>query len=114
MRAPMPILHLRALSQVFSLSAAQHASRSNNNIAVPMEQAQFECYLIQSSKLVGRHYVGFSHDKAFRLTQHNGEKAGGAVFTCKGRPWKFVATVRGFASKNEALSFELSWQRPKV
>ena len=52
MRAPMPILHLRALSQVFSLSAAQHASRSNNNNVVPMEQAQYECYLIQSCTLV--------------------------------------------------------------
>lgn len=57
-----------------------------------------------------RTYVGYSTDLCRRIRAHNSEIAGGAKYT-SGRQWKIVAWVGGFATKNEAMSFE--WRLKK-
>lgn len=55
-------------------------------------------------------YIGSTPDDHQRLRKHLTIIQGGAKRT-RGRAWKFVCVVKGFASKQEALSFEWHWQR---
>lgn len=59
----------------------------------------------------GRTYVGCALDHARRLRQHNGELAGGAAQTARGRPWRHVLRVEGFRTRQEGLQFEYAWRR---
>ena len=66
-------------------------------------------YLLRNAR--GRTYVGCALDPARRLRQHNGELAGGAAQTARGRPWAHVLAVRGFRTYREGLQFEYAWRR---
>jgi len=66
-------------------------------------------YLLRNAR--GRTYVGCALDPARRLRQHNGELAGGAAQTARGRPWVHVLAVRGFRTYREGLQFEYAWRR---
>ena len=59
----------------------------------------------------GRTYVGCAVDSGRRLRQHNGELAGGAAQTQRGRPWRHVVLVDGFRTRQEGLQFEYAWRR---
>ena len=72
----------------------------------------FYCYLLKSTT-TNRTYFGYTDNIAQRLRQHNGEIKGGAKATRYGRPWKLVVYIRGFLTKNEALSFEWYMHHPK-
>ena len=59
----------------------------------------------------GRTYVGCTINAARRLRQHNGELAGGAAQTERGRPWRHILRVEGFRTLREGLQFEYAWRR---
>lgn len=70
------------------------------------------CYLLQSHNPNHplKTYIGFTTTPAKRLRQHNGELTRGARRTTSGRPWKYVAIIRGFQDKVSAMQFEWAWQ----
>ena len=53
-----------------------------------------------------RTYVGITTDVERRLSQHNGERSGGAKFTREFRPWKVGAVFGPYDSNGEAQSVE--------
>ena len=59
-------------------------------------------------------YVGCTNNFTRRLRQHNGEIKGGAKCTTsaskQGCVWSPILFAKGFATKNEALSFEWHWK----
>ena len=69
--------------------------------------SDFFCYLIVSG---ARTYIGATTNIPRRVRQHNGELAGGARATQRGRPWRLRAACVGLASWREALSFEWHWK----
>jgi predicted GIY-YIG superfamily endonuclease len=81
----------------------------------------YHCYLLRSepSNLT---YVGITNDIVTRLRRHNGQGLrknstnikGGAKYTKRGRPWKFVCWVSGFQTKRQALQFEWKWKKIKA
>lgn len=66
-------------------------------------------YLLRNAD--GRTYVGCTVHLARRLRQHNGDLAGGAAQTRRGRPWHVECVVEGFRTRTEALQFEFAWRR---
>jgi predicted GIY-YIG superfamily endonuclease len=70
------------------------------------------CYLLRNRGV--RSYVGYTTAPARRLRQHNGELAGGANTTMRGRPWQLLFFVTGFPDNHAALAFEHAWQFPQV
>ena len=68
----------------------------------------WHCYMLQSDDRK-RTYVGATVDPTRRLRQHNGELVGGARAT-KGRHWRRVFLVGGFADERAALRFEWRWK----
>ena len=56
-----------------------------------------------------RTYVGATVNPDRRLRQHNGEISGGARAT-KGRAWRRVFLIGGFADERDALRFEWRWK----
>ena len=69
-------------------------------------------YVMQSGRVTGRAYVGFSVDPAERVRRHNGEIVGGAAATRSGRPWTILLVISGFPSQVSALQFEHALQHP--
>lgn len=70
---------------------------------------------ILSSERTGVTYTGVTTDFRRRLRQHNGELAGGARSTRRGRPWTRIH-LEGPMGKVEALRRELtikSWPRSR-
>lgn len=59
-------------------------------------------------------YIGKTNDLRRRLRQHNGEIAGGARYTRKGRPWTHLLYVEGFETNSQALCFEWRWKRRRA
>ena len=51
-------------------------------------------------------YVGVTTDVERRLKQHNGEIAGGARSTTRGRPWTVGRTLGPFLDRAEAQAVE--------
>ena len=66
-------------------------------------------YLLRNA--TGRTYVGCTVGLRKRVRQHNGELAGGAAQTARGRPWEVECVVEGFRTRQEALQFEFAWRR---
>ena len=64
-----------------------------------------------------RTYVGFTSDLTRRLSQHNGEMAGGAKST-RGRKWQIYAYIDGIEEMKRGLQLEWRikhpWGRKKV
>ncbi len=71
------------------------------------------CYLLQSLSSPNKTYIGYTVNPFRRLKQHNGLIKGGANYTSKFRPWKFIAITEGFESEVKGLQFEWAWQHPK-
>ncbi len=71
------------------------------------------CYLLQSLSSPSKTYVGYTVNPARRINQHNGIIKGGATYTSKSRPWKFIAIVHGFKTESDGLKFEWAFQHPK-
>jgi predicted GIY-YIG superfamily endonuclease len=66
------------------------------------------CYMLRS--VDGKKtYVGATVNPDRRLRQHNGEICGGARAT-KGRVWRRVFLIGGFAEERAALRFEWRWK----
>lgn len=56
-------------------------------------------------------YVGVSPDVDRRLRQHNGELAGGARTTQRGRPWRVGTTYGPYETRGEAQRVEARVKR---
>lgn len=67
------------------------------------------CYCLVSQS--GSTYIGSTIDVDRRLRQHNGEIAGGAVATSKGKGWTRVCHIVGFPDERCALQFEWRWKQ---
>jgi predicted GIY-YIG superfamily endonuclease len=72
------------------------------------------CYILKSlnPKYPKKTYCGVTNDMERRLRQHNKEIQGGARTTKYAGPWKVAATVSGFESRSQALSFEWFMHHP--
>ena len=66
------------------------------------------CYCIENT-LGTRTYIGATQNFKIRLSQHNGEKHGGAKAT-KGSQWHPIIIVRGFETRRQLLQFEWWWK----
>ena len=71
------------------------------------------CYLLQSLSSPSKTYIGYTVNPHRRLKQHNGLIKGGAKYTSKFGPWKFICITEGFRSESLGLKFEWAWQNPK-
>lgn len=70
----------------------------------------YVCYLL-ISECSNKTYVGITNNLERRIKQHNGERTGGAKYTCSGRPWKVYGYVCGFSNdKSSVLKFEWRWK----
>jgi predicted GIY-YIG superfamily endonuclease len=66
------------------------------------------CYCIENT-LGTKTYIGATQNFNIRLSQHNGEKSGGAKAT-KGSQWHPIIIVRGFETRRQLLQFEWWWK----
>ena len=79
--------------------------------AIPYTAAvPWNVYVLQSKRL-RKTYVGIALDTERRLTQHNGETAGGAKATRAGRPWRVGAVYGPFETRGEAQRIERAVKR---
>ncbi|KAA8515618.1 hypothetical protein F0562_018771 [Nyssa sinensis] len=67
-------------------------------------------YLILSTNIPIKTYVGVTTNFSRRLKQHNGELKGGAKASRAGRPWVCACIIRGFNDHSEACEFESKWK----
>jgi len=77
------------------------------------KSAIHHCYLLQSLSSPSKTYIGYTVNPHRRLKQHNGLIKGGAKYTSKFGPWKFICITEGFQSDKLGLQFEWAWQNPK-
>ncbi|GJM23093.1 MAG: hypothetical protein DHS20C15_30080 [Planctomycetota bacterium] len=63
------------------------------------------------SESVGATYVGVTKDLERRVAQHNGELAGGARNTTRGRPWTLAAQWGPWPERGEAQVAEATLKR---
>lgn len=76
-----------------------------------MEASTYHCYLIESdNSAYNATYVGVTNSLERRIRQHNGEITGGAKYTARRRPWKYVLCVGPFHEYRHALQFEWAWK----
>jgi len=59
-------------------------------------------YILRSTRLPDRYYVGLTSDVSGRLETHN---SGGSLHTRKDRPWRLVVSLT-FTNAGSALAFE--------
>ncbi|XP_062175055.1 structure-specific endonuclease subunit slx1-like [Alnus glutinosa] len=80
-------------------------------ISLPKLSPRSWCvYLILSTNVPIKTYVGVTTDFPRRLKQHNGELKGGAKASRAGRPWVCACIIRGFKDQSEACKFESKWK----
>jgi len=60
-----------------------------------------------------RTYVGCTNNTVRRIRQHNQDLVGGARATKCSRTWAYVAWIRGFGTRSDALSFEWHCKRQR-
>ncbi|MGB0952474.1 MAG: GIY-YIG nuclease family protein [Planctomycetota bacterium] len=77
-----------------------------------MPESPWILYLLRSSK-EERTYVGITMDLDRRLLQHNGELAGGAKATRRGRPWVLHSVVGRFEDRSAAQMAEAEFKKLK-
>lgn len=58
-------------------------------------------------------YIGITMNLDRRLKQHNGDLAGGAKATRRGRPWGVHRVIGRFADRSEAQSAEAQFKKLK-
>ena len=63
------------------------------------------------SESTGETYVGVTNALERRVAQHNGDRAGGARSTRRGRPWVVAVTYGPFATRGEAQAVEHAVKR---
>ncbi|XP_038719619.1 structure-specific endonuclease subunit slx1 [Tripterygium wilfordii] len=76
----------------------------------PNLKASWCVYLIVSTGVPIKTYVGVTVDFCRRLKQHNGELKGGAKASRAGRPWNCACLIQGFRDRSQACAFESKWK----
>lgn len=75
-----------------------------------MKTAPWHVYVLVSTVRAVT-YVGCTNDVTRRVRQHNGELAGGAKFTQRGRPWELKAVYGPFSGRGDAQRAEYRVKR---
>lgn len=75
-----------------------------------ISSASWCVYLILSTNVPLKTYVGVTNNFSRRLKQHNGELKGGAKASRAGRPWVCACLIQGFMDKSKAYAFESKWK----
>ncbi|KAE8038307.1 hypothetical protein FH972_010832 [Carpinus fangiana] len=87
------------------LKSSSSSSPSKPIISLPKLSSRSWCvYLILSTNVPIKTYVGVTTDFPRRLRQHNGELKGGAKASHAGRPWVCACIIRGFKDQSEDRS----------
>ncbi|KAF5738396.1 Structure-specific endonuclease subunit [Tripterygium wilfordii] len=73
----------------------------------PNLKASWCVYLIVSTGVPIKTYVGVTVDFCRRLKQHNGELKGGAKASRAGRPWNCACLIQGFRDRSQGISLIL-------
>jgi predicted GIY-YIG superfamily endonuclease len=74
-------------------------------LTVTDEFQEWWAYVLVSEE-TGETYVGVTVDLERRLGQHNGDVAGGARRTRRGRPWRMARRLGPFLDRSEAQAVE--------
>ncbi|XP_059434533.1 structure-specific endonuclease subunit SLX1 isoform X2 [Corylus avellana] len=83
-------------------SSSSPSKDSKPRISLPKLSSRSWCvYLILSTNVPIKTYVGVTTDFPRRLRQHNGELKGGAKASHAGRPWVCACIIRGFKDQSE-------------
>lgn len=69
-------------------------------------------YVLVSEPL-GVTYVGVTTEVGRRLAEHNGERAGGARSTRRGRPWRIGAVSGPIKTRSAAMRLEYDIKRSR-
>ncbi|XP_058734792.1 structure-specific endonuclease subunit slx1 [Vicia villosa] len=111
---------MRTLSQTFrsvkrpipnpKSSKSSSPTKSEFKINAKPKSDSWCVYLILSTNLPIKTYVGVTTNFPRRLRQHNGELKGGAKASRAGRPWVCACIVCGFTDRSEACVFESKWK----
>ncbi|KAI8024438.1 Structure-specific endonuclease subunit slx1 [Camellia lanceoleosa] len=91
------------------LSKSSSSSSSSSKSSQSKEHS-WSVYLILSTNIPIKTYVGVTTNFSRRLRQHNGELKGGAKASCAGRPWVCACIIQGFKDQSEACEFESKWK----
>lgn len=106
---------VRLVSQTFRSIKPHNTVASKSEPAVvssgpSISPASWCVYLILSTNLPIKTYVGVTNNFSRRLKQHNGELKGGAKASRAGRPWVCACLIQGFMDKSKACAFESKWK----
>lgn len=116
---PKPIPKPPNLTPTPLIRSSQLPSSSSSSSPTPFDggkskssssKCRWSVYLILSTNIPIKTYVGVTTNFSRRLKQHNGELKGGAKASRSGRPWVCACTIRGFKDKSEACKFETQWK----
>ncbi|XP_059434534.1 structure-specific endonuclease subunit slx1 isoform X3 [Corylus avellana] len=88
-------------------SSSSPSKDSKPRISLPKLSSRSWCvYLILSTNVPIKTYVGVTTDFPRRLRQHNGELKGGAKASHAGRPWVCACIIRGFKDQSEGFKLQ--------
>ncbi|XP_047319243.1 structure-specific endonuclease subunit slx1 [Impatiens glandulifera] len=107
LRSKPPVSSLPMSSPPSSVSVSPNSSKKKPK---PKPKPFWSVYLILSTNLPIKTYVGVTTNSSRRLKEHNGELRGGAKTSYAGRPWVFACIIQGFINRSEACSFESKWK----
>ncbi len=112
MRSFISCMNLNVHPHLLDVVAIGNDSKHDVDDVQDTSTSENYCYLLRSldSDHPLRTYIGFTTNPPKRLRQHNGELTRGARRTMIGRPWEYVAIIRGFQDKVTAMQFEWAWQ----
>lgn len=108
--SPLQSLRASCSSSPSKRSQAVSRSRTSSSARSRYSARSWSVYLILSTNIPIKTYVGVTTNFSRRLKQHNGQLKGGAKASRAGRPWMCACIVRGFTNRSEACEFESKWK----
>ncbi|CAK9170536.1 unnamed protein product [Ilex paraguariensis] len=93
----------KSLSSNRQLSPPPPPSSLSSSSSNSSTKRPWSVYLILSTNIPIKTYVGVTTNVSRRLKQHNGELRGGAKASRAGRPWVCACIIRGFKDKSEGI-----------
>ncbi|KAM7472551.1 hypothetical protein LguiA_010734 [Lonicera macranthoides] len=93
-----------------SKSKSKSLAKNSSSSSSSSPSSAWSVYLILSTNIPIKTYVGVTTNFPRRLKQHNGEMKGGAKASRSGRPWVCACLIQGFEDKSKACEFESKWK----